>query len=96
VGLGSVRRKIVWTSLEKVCESRDVGGLGVINIKFFNVDLLGKWIWRMGSSKDGLWKEVLESKYGGWRSLKVSNPNRFRSLWWKDLIFKSFLFFHFE
>ncbi|XP_068487140.1 uncharacterized protein [Phaseolus vulgaris] len=39
----------------------------------------------MGSSEEGLWKEVLESKYGGWRSLKVSNPNRFGSLWWKDL-----------
>jgi len=60
-----------------VCESGDVGGLGVINIKLFNVALLGKWIWRMGSSKDGLWKKVLESKYGGWRSLKMSNPNRF-------------------
>ena len=84
-GWGSERRKIVWASWEKVCESRDAEGLGVINIKLFNVALLGKWIWRMGSSKDSLWKEVLESKYGGWRSLKVSNLNRFGSLWWKDL-----------
>ena len=77
VGLGSEGRKIVWASWEKVCESGDAGGLGVINIKLFNVALLGKWIWRIGSSKGGLWKKVLESKYGGWRSLKVSNPNRF-------------------
>ena len=64
-GWGSERRKIVWASWEKVCESRDAGGLGVINIKLFNVALLGKWIWRMDSLKDSLWKEVLESKYGG-------------------------------
>jgi len=68
-----------------VCEPQNAGGLGIINIKLFNVALLGKWIWRMGSSEDGLWKEVLESKYGGWRSLKVSNPYRYGSLWWKDL-----------
>jgi len=33
--------------------------------------------------KGGLWKEVLVSKYGDWRSLqKGSNISRF-SLWWK-------------
>ena len=48
-----------------MCESREVGGLGIINIKLFNVALLGKWIWRLGCSKDGLWNEVLDSKYVG-------------------------------
>jgi len=30
--------------------------------------LLGKWIWRLGMDKGDLWKEVLDSKYGGRRS----------------------------
>jgi len=30
----------------------------------FNKELLAKWLWRMGSSETGLWKDVLESKYG--------------------------------
>jgi len=31
----------------------------------FNLALLGTWIWRLGSDKGGLWKEILNSKYGG-------------------------------
>jgi len=52
-------RKIAWASREKVCESRDVGGLGIIDIKVFNTTLLGKWISHLGSTKGELWKEVL-------------------------------------
>ena len=44
--------------------------LGILDLRLFNVKLLGKWIWCLGSDKGGLWKEVIESKYGGWRSLK--------------------------
>jgi len=68
-----------------VCESRDVGGLGIIDIKVFNMALLGKWIWWLGSSNGGLWKEILESKYGGWRFLKQPRMNNCESLWWRDL-----------
>ena len=63
-GWRSGGRKIVWASWEKVCKPRGNGGLGVINIKFFNIALLGKWIWRLDFSKGGMWKEVIESKYG--------------------------------
>ena len=48
-----------------MCEPRETGGLGIIDLRVFNLALLGKWIWRLGSDKDGLWKEILESKYGG-------------------------------
>jgi len=27
----------------------------------------------MGSSKEGLWKDVVESKYGSWRMLNVNS-----------------------
>ena len=56
--------------LKKVCEPRDYGGLGIIDLRLFNLALLGKWIWRLGTDKGGLWKEILVSKYGGWRSLR--------------------------
>jgi len=85
-GWGSGERKIVWTSWEKVCEPHEAGGLGVINIKPFNIALLGKWIWRMSYSKGSLWKEVLTSKYGGWRNLKVPISNKNESLWWRELM----------
>ncbi|XP_068497985.1 uncharacterized protein [Phaseolus vulgaris] len=84
-GWGSEGRKIAWTSWEKVCKPRELGGLGIIDLKTFNVALLGKWIWRLGSDKDGLWKEILVSKYGGWRSLREEEKSSRCSLWWKDL-----------
>ena len=51
----------------------------------FNLALLGKWIWRLGSDKGGLWKEILVSKYGSWISLREDGKSRKISLWWKDL-----------
>ena len=47
--------------------------------------LLGKWIWRRGTDRGGLWKEILDSKYGGWRSLREESKSNRGSLWWKDL-----------
>jgi len=63
-------RKIAWVSWKKVCEPKEAGGIVMIDIRLFNIALLGKWIWRLGYEKTGLWKEVLESKYGGWRELR--------------------------
>jgi len=84
-GWGSEGRKIVWASWNKVCESRDDGGLGIIDLRVFNLALLGKWIWRLGTDKGGLWKEILVSKYGGWRSLRGEGNFKRGFLWWKDL-----------
>jgi len=54
-------------------------------LKDFNFDLLEKWIWRLGTDKGGLWKDILEFKYGGWRRLRDQRNNVKESLWWKDL-----------
>jgi len=82
---GSEERKIARVSWKKVCEPLDVGGLDIMDIRLFNSALLGKWIWRLHSHKGGLWKQILESKYGGWRSLKESRVYNKDSLWWRDL-----------
>jgi len=41
-GWGSEGRKIAWASWEKVCKPCELGGLGIIVLKTFNVALLGK------------------------------------------------------
>ena len=82
---GSNGRKIAWASWEKVCAAREDGGLGIIDLRTFNLALLGKWVWRLGSDKGGLWKEIIVSKYGGWRSLREGEKDSKDSLWWKDL-----------
>ncbi|XP_068498245.1 uncharacterized protein [Phaseolus vulgaris] len=37
-----------------------------------------------GFEKTGLWKEVLDSKYGGWRELQSQRKSNTDSLWWRD------------
>ena len=58
-GWGSEGRKIYWAYWKKVCEPREAGGLGILDIRLFNVAMWGKWIWCLSFDKDGLWKEVL-------------------------------------
>jgi len=86
-GWGADGRKIAWTSWENICKAKEEGGLGIRCIDLFNKALLAKWIWRLGSPETGLWKDVLESKYGQWGMTNSHAPNRnshtFR--WWSDL-----------
>jgi len=84
-GWGDEGRKVAWVSWRKVCEPREAGGIGILNLRLFNAALLGKWIWRLETKKDGLWKEILESKYGGWRNLQEQKSNAKDSSWWRDL-----------
>jgi len=83
-GWGLEGRKIAW---DKFCKSREASGLDIIKVRLFNLALLGKWIWRLNSDKGGLWREVIESKYGGWRGLNEQwDNNRKVSLCWRDLM----------
>jgi len=61
------------------------GGLGIMQLDFFNKALLGKCKWRLGSSEKVLWKDILELKYGSWRKLSESRILRLASRWWCDL-----------
>jgi len=63
-----------------VCQPKEEGQLGMIDIRRFNTTLLGKWIWRLGYEEYGLWKEVLDSKYGGWRDLWAQRNGNLESL----------------
>jgi len=72
------RRKIAWTSWENICQSKKEGGLGIRRIDLFNKALLAKWLWKMETPETGLWREVIESKYGSRRLIKSSRR-------WKDL-----------
>jgi len=84
-GWGSDGRRIAWALWKKVCKSKEGGGLGMIEIRQFNIAMLGKWIWHLGYEKKGLWKEVLESKYASWRDLRNIRNNTSYSLWSRDL-----------
>lgn len=41
--------------------------------------------WRMRTDKNGLWKEILELKYGSSTTLNNLIKNKHESWWWRDL-----------
>ena len=63
-GWGKDNKPISWISWKNLCKPREEGGLGIRDIRKFNVALLAKWKWRCISNEKGRWKECLESKYG--------------------------------
>jgi len=84
-GLGTKDRKIAWVQWEKMCQKKEKGGLGIKDIKSFNMALLGKCKWRLGTEKTGLWKDIIDSMYRSWRNLNDAQCPRGKSLWWRDL-----------
>lgn len=68
-GGGHDQSKIAWVKWETMCLPKDRGGLGIKDINSFNLALLGKWKWSLFQNHNELWAKVLDSKYGGWRSL---------------------------
>ena len=84
MGGGVEQKKIAWTSWELVCLSKEKGGLRIRDLNKFNCALVGKWRWNLFNHQEELWLRVLDSKYGGWRSLDVERRNSAESVWWKD------------
>ncbi|KAK5839662.1 hypothetical protein PVK06_008487 [Gossypium arboreum] len=49
-----------WRSL---CQPKGMGGIGLRNMRLFNISLLGRQVWRLINNKDTLCFKVLSSKY---------------------------------
>jgi hypothetical protein len=74
-------KKIHWVKWERVCKPKEEGGLGIKDLKLFNIALLGKWWWRLKNEDEALWHRVLVCRYG--KSLDKVNIKS--SIWWRDL-----------
>ena len=84
-GGGSDQNKIAWIKWDIVCLPKEKGGLGIKDINTFNLALLGKWKWNLFQHQGQLWARLLESKYGGWRSLNEASRDNNKSIRWRDL-----------
>jgi hypothetical protein len=75
-------KKVHWVKWEKISKSKERGGLGVRDLRAFNIALLGKWWWRIRNEKESLWYKVLEQKYG----VNLEERITCNSPWYRDLI----------
>ncbi|GKU97025.1 hypothetical protein SLEP1_g10208 [Rubroshorea leprosula] len=82
------RKKINWVNWKKVCMPKEYGGLGVRDLGYFNLSLMGKWWGRLAVKEEGLWRKVIASKYseggGHWMDW-VRNGAGASSSWWRDV-----------
>lgn len=68
-GTAEVGLKYLLVSWDQVCKPKEEGGLGVLDIKAFNITLITKWWWRIISKPDGYLHDsylqnFLKVKYG--------------------------------
>lgn len=49
---------------EQVCKPKELGGLGIGNIRKRNEAMLAKWLWRFLQERDALRSKVIVGKYG--------------------------------
>ncbi|GKV05619.1 hypothetical protein SLEP1_g17606 [Rubroshorea leprosula] len=81
-------KKINWVKWEVVCKDKKKGGLGVKDLRKFNMALLGKWWGKLVSEEKGLWKKIIFEKYGraGEHSYYwLRKENNSGTKWWRDI-----------
>ncbi|CAJ2637778.1 unnamed protein product [Trifolium pratense] len=63
----------------------EYGGLGVRQLREFNLALLGKWCWRMLVDREGLWFRVLADRYGV-EDGRLCEGGQRGSVWWREIV----------
>ncbi|MCI43266.1 putative non-LTR retroelement reverse transcriptase, partial [Trifolium medium] len=64
---------------------KEYGGLGVRQLREFNIALLCKWCWRMLVDRGELWFRVLATRYGVERG-RLREGGRKGSSWWREIV----------
>ncbi|XP_061368719.1 uncharacterized protein LOC133311659 [Gastrolobium bilobum] len=70
-GDSETKRKAHYISWEQICQPRECGGLGIMNLRRQNEAFMQKLAWKVMTDHDRLWVKVLLGKYG-----RNANPSR--------------------
>nr|KYP61726.1 Putative ribonuclease H protein At1g65750 family [Cajanus cajan] len=77
-------RKIAWVAWQEVCKGKEHGGLGILDLRAFNLAILEKWRWHLLVEKGRFWHKVVTSIYGEGCFQGVGDKVQ-SSKWWVDL-----------
>lgn len=68
-----------------VCQPKDRGGLGVVDLEVVNKWLLGRWLWKL-ENEEGPWQVFLKEKYlSQCKCVAAYTPKPSDSQFWKDI-----------
>lgn len=62
-GHGGSGKGVKWCSWEKMCVTKEAGGLGFINLKKFNISMLEKQGWRLLNNENQLVTSIIKARY---------------------------------
>ena len=80
------KRKIAWTSWEKMSKPKEIGGLGFRDFQAFNDAYLGKLSWRIMNNPDILLTRVLMGKYCVEESFMECSKKTSSSYGWQGVL----------
>ena len=85
-GYNGGNRKIHWVKLDRLCEAKEVGGMGFKEIEKFNDALLAKQVWQLINNPDSLCHRVFKARFFPDCSILEARDSIVGSYVWKSII----------
>ena len=85
-GYGGDNRKIHWVRWERLCEVKEVGGMGFKEIEKSNDPILAKQVWRMMNNHDSLCYRVCKARFFPNGSILDAKESSLGSYAWKSIL----------
>ena len=85
-GYSRGNRKIHWVKWDRLCEAKELGGMGFKEIEKFNDALLAKQVWRMINNPDSLCHQVFKARFFLDCSILEIRDSNVGSYAWKSIL----------
>ena len=82
---GGTKKKYYLVKWSKICVPKNMGGLGIKDLRKLNISLLAKWWWKLENG-EGLWQDIVMAKYVKKQCLHNLKKKPGNSPSWNDLL----------